>query len=128
MKITRSDRSNMALWWWTIDRYMLTCFFTLIIFGIFLVMAFWPSKRVQFNQKFNANKVTSNNSIIPLYILAYFPQNSGRQISVGMKARILPDNVKANTVGTLRGEVESVYPMPATTNSASSILGSTTCK
>ena len=39
MKITRSDRSNMALWWWTIDRYMLTCFFTLIIFGIFLVMA-----------------------------------------------------------------------------------------
>ena len=39
MKITRSDRSNMALWWWTIDRYMLTCFLTLIIFGIFLVMA-----------------------------------------------------------------------------------------
>ena len=39
MKITRSDRSKMALWWWTIDRYMLTCFFTLIIFGIFLVMA-----------------------------------------------------------------------------------------
>ena len=39
MKITRSDRSNMALWWWTIDRYLLTGFFTLIIFGIFLVMA-----------------------------------------------------------------------------------------
>ncbi len=39
MKITRSDRSNIALWWWTIDRYLLTGFFTLIIFGIFLVMA-----------------------------------------------------------------------------------------
>ena len=39
MKIKRSDRSNIALWWWTIDRYLLTGFFTLIIFGIFLVMA-----------------------------------------------------------------------------------------
>ena len=39
MKITRSDRSDIALWWWTIDRYLLTGFFTLIIFGIFLVMA-----------------------------------------------------------------------------------------
>ena len=39
MKITRSDRSNIALWWWTIDRYLLTGFLTLIIFGIFLVMA-----------------------------------------------------------------------------------------
>lgn len=39
MKITRSDRSNMALWWWTIDRYLLTSFFTLLIFGILLVMA-----------------------------------------------------------------------------------------
>ena len=38
---------------------------------------------------------------------------------------ILPDNVKANTVGTLKGEVESIYPLPATTDSASSILGST---
>ena len=39
MKIKRSDRSNIALWWWTIDRYLLTGFFILIIFGIFLVMA-----------------------------------------------------------------------------------------
>ena len=39
MKINRSDRSNIALWWWTIDRYLLTSFFTLIIFGVFLVMA-----------------------------------------------------------------------------------------
>ena len=39
MKIKRSDRSNIALWWWTIDRYLLTSFFILIIFGIFLVMA-----------------------------------------------------------------------------------------
>ena len=39
MNITRSDRSNLALWWWTIDRYFLTSFFILIMFGIFLVMA-----------------------------------------------------------------------------------------
>lgn len=39
MIITRSDRSNIALWWWTIDRYLLTGFFILILIGIFLVMA-----------------------------------------------------------------------------------------
>ena len=39
MMITRSDRSNIALWWWTTDRYLLTSFLVLIIIGIFLVMA-----------------------------------------------------------------------------------------
>ena len=39
MIITRSDRSNIGLWWWTIDRYLLTGFFILILIGIFLVMA-----------------------------------------------------------------------------------------
>ena len=39
MNITRSDRSQLALWWWTIDRYLLTSFFILMMFGIFLVMA-----------------------------------------------------------------------------------------
>ena len=39
MIITRSDRSNLALWWWTIDRYLLTSFFILMMFGILLVMA-----------------------------------------------------------------------------------------
>ena len=39
MIITRSDRSNIALWWWTIDRYLFTGFFILILIGIFLVMA-----------------------------------------------------------------------------------------
>ena len=39
MNITRSDRSNIALWWWTIDRYLLTSFFILMLLGIFLVMA-----------------------------------------------------------------------------------------
>jgi len=39
MIITRSDRSNIALWWWTTDRYLLTGFFILILIGIFLVMA-----------------------------------------------------------------------------------------
>ena len=39
MNITRSDRSNLALWWWTIDRYLLTAIFILMMFGILLVMA-----------------------------------------------------------------------------------------
>jgi len=39
MIITRSDRSNIALWWWTIDRYLLTGFFILLLIGFFLVMA-----------------------------------------------------------------------------------------
>ena len=39
MNITRSDRSKLALWWWTVDRYLLSSFFILMMFGIFLVMA-----------------------------------------------------------------------------------------
>ena len=39
MNITRSDRSYLALWWWTIDRYLLTSFLLLLMFGVFLVMA-----------------------------------------------------------------------------------------
>ena len=39
MNINRSDRSSLAIWWWTIDRYLLTSFFILMMFGIFLVMA-----------------------------------------------------------------------------------------
>ena len=76
------------------------------------------------NIKSGSNSSINNEVVIPLYVLAYFSQDSGKQISVGMEARILPDNVKANTVGTLRGQVISVYPLPATSDSASSILGS----
>ena len=39
MLITRSDRSFIALWWWNIDRLLLTSFLVLILFGIFLVMS-----------------------------------------------------------------------------------------
>ena len=39
MNINRSDRSKLALWWWTVDRYLLSLFFVLMMFGIFLVMA-----------------------------------------------------------------------------------------
>ena len=39
MNITRSDRSQLALWWWTIDRFLLTSFLILMMFGILLVMA-----------------------------------------------------------------------------------------
>ena len=39
MLINRSDRSKIAIWWWTIDRFLLSSFFILLIFGVFLVMA-----------------------------------------------------------------------------------------
>ena len=39
MILARTDNSIIGNWWWTIDRYLLTGFLTLIIFGIFLVMA-----------------------------------------------------------------------------------------
>ena len=39
MLISRSDRSSIALWWWTVDRWLLSCVVFLVVFGIFLVMA-----------------------------------------------------------------------------------------
>lgn len=81
------------------------------------------TKKRLINIKSSINTYNSQPAI-PLFAIAYFDQNSGNQIAVGMEARILPDNIQPNTVGTLKGVVSSIYPIPATTKSAASILGS----
>ncbi len=40
--ITRSDRGLMAEWWWTVDRWLLTCIFLLIAYGILMCLAASP--------------------------------------------------------------------------------------
>ena len=65
------------------------------------------SKKIE--QEMGAKKVNEKNSVY-LSMSLHISQDSGKQISVGMQARILPDNVK-HTVGTLKGEVESIYPL-----------------
>lgn len=66
-----------------------------------------------------------SNARIPLYFIAYFDQANGGKVATGMGARILPNNIKANTVGTLRGIVKGVFPLPVGLNDSSAILGST---
>ena len=39
---SRTDRSILGIWWWTVDRGILVATATLIVFGIFLVMAASP--------------------------------------------------------------------------------------
>ncbi len=39
---TRTDRSILGLWWWTIDRFTLTAILILILFGCFLVSSASP--------------------------------------------------------------------------------------
>lgn len=61
---------------------------------------------------------------IPLYFVAYFNQADGGKINNGMEARILPNNIQANTVGTLRGVVKGVFPLPVGQQDSSAIIGS----
>lgn len=72
----------------------------------------------------NHNSQYRNSPSIPLYFIAYFDQSNGGKIASGMDARILPNNIKANTVGTLRGVVKAVFPLPVGQNDSSAILGS----
>ena len=41
--LTRNDRSELALWWWTVDRWSLAALVLLIGFGVVLVMAAAPA-------------------------------------------------------------------------------------
>ena len=40
---SRSDRSPISEWWWTIDRWFLASFFGLIAFGVVLSFAASPN-------------------------------------------------------------------------------------
>ena len=67
MLITRSDRSVIALWWWTIDRVLLSSFFLLIIFGIFLVMA--SSQHLAESYNISSHHFTLRHIIFALFSL-----------------------------------------------------------
>ena len=59
-----------------------------------------------------------------LSVLAYFTAKDAASLEVGQSVRILPNNVKANTVGQLKGTVNEISAIPISQAEASSILGS----
>jgi hypothetical protein len=71
-------------------------------------------------------KIDEGNNVVgmPLFFIAYFDQTNGGKINPGMEARILPNNIQANTVGTLRGIVKGVFPMPVGQQDSSAVIGS----
>ena len=83
MNITRSDRSNLALWWWTIDRYLLTSFFILMMFGIFLVMA--SSQHLAENLNISSHHFTIRHILygaLSIPIIIFFSILSQRQTKI----------------------------------------------
>lgn len=80
MLITRSDRSNIALWWWTVDRVLLTSFFILIVFGIFLVMA--SSQHIAESINISSNYFTIRHfffSLLSIPVIIFFSILNTRQ-------------------------------------------------
>ena len=59
-----------------------------------------------------------------LDVLAYFTAKDAASLKVGQSVRMLPNNVKANTVGQLKGTVNEISAIPISQAEASSILGS----
>jgi cell division protein FtsW len=47
--VDRMDRSSLAQWWWTIDRYLLAAFLTLIALGLLLSFAASPAVAERIN-------------------------------------------------------------------------------
>ena len=43
MSFARTDRSAIAQWWWTVDRWSLLALGVLIAFGTFMIMAASPA-------------------------------------------------------------------------------------
>ena len=83
MMITRSDRSYVALWWWTTDRYLLTGFLTLILIGIFLVMA--SSQHLTQSLNLSSHYFTVRHIIFGLLsvpIILFFSILNERQIKI----------------------------------------------
>lgn len=59
-----------------------------------------------------------------LSVISYFNAKDAANLEVGQQARILPNNVKANTVGQLLGEIKEISAIPISKKEAFSILGS----
>lgn len=47
--VDRMDRSTLASWWWTIDRYLVAAFITLIVLGLVMSFAASPSVAERIN-------------------------------------------------------------------------------
>ncbi|MDC0530793.1 FtsW/RodA/SpoVE family cell cycle protein [Alphaproteobacteria bacterium] len=83
MLITRSDRSNIALWWWNVDRLLLTSFLILILFGIFLVMA--SSQHLAENLNISSHHFTLRHiffGILSVPVIIFFSILSERQTKI----------------------------------------------
>ena len=59
-----------------------------------------------------------------LSVLAYFTAKDAATLEAGQSVRMLPNNVKANTVGQLKGTVKEISAIPISQAEATSILGS----
>ncbi|MDC1194320.1 FtsW/RodA/SpoVE family cell cycle protein [Pseudomonadota bacterium] len=83
MLITRSDRSNIALWWWNVDRLLLTSFLLLILFGVFLVMA--SSQHLAENLNISSHHFTLRHilfGILSVPVIIFFSILSERQTKI----------------------------------------------
>lgn len=76
----------------------------------------------------NADIKTRNaqNGALGLTFISYFSPSEAAKLKIGQIARILPSNVKPNTVGTLEGKVSSIGLLPVSQTQVSSLLGSQT--
>jgi HlyD family secretion protein len=72
--------------------------------------------------KQNLNNLQNKQKV--LSFVAYFTPTAAAQLKPNQDTRILPANVKPNTVGTLVGRIRSISTLPVTTDQVSSLLGS----
>jgi len=84
--------------------------------GSFAQVNTHPTKQQNLNNLQNKQKVLS--------FVAYFTPTAAAQLKLNQDTRILPANVKPNTVGTLAGRIRSISTLPVTTDQVSSLLGS----
>ncbi len=84
--------------------------------GSFAQVNTHPTKQQNLNNLQNKQKVLS--------FVAYFTPTAAAQLKPNQDTRILPANVKPNTVGTLVGRIRSISTLPVTTDQVSSLLGS----
>jgi len=84
--------------------------------GSFAQVNTHPTKQQNPNNLQNKQKVLS--------FVAYFTPTAAAQLKPNQDTRILPANVKPNTVGTLVGRIRSISTLPVTTDQVSSLLGS----
>ena len=51
MMLSRSDRSSLSIWLWTIDKWIFFSFFTLLILGIIFILTSSSTLEVKLNKE-----------------------------------------------------------------------------